>query len=50
MSIPGAPALQTGQTLYVTEIFFTFTPATGVGALTKSAVSFPSTLYDIAYM
>jgi len=49
INITGAPALQTGQSLYVTEIFYTFTPATGIGALTNNAVGFPATLYDVAY-
>jgi hypothetical protein len=44
-----APALQAGVSLYVTEIFYTFTPLTGVGALTNGAVGFPSVLYDVAY-
>jgi TadE-like protein len=47
--IAGAPALQTGQKLYTTEIFYSFTPATGIGAMTNNAVGFPTQLYDIAY-
>jgi Flp pilus assembly protein TadG len=38
-----------GQTLFVTEIFYTFSPATPIGTLTSSVVSLPSTLYDVAY-
>jgi hypothetical protein len=49
VDITGAPALQTGQWLYTTEIFYSFTPATGIGALTNGAVGMPSVLYDIAY-
>jgi TadE-like protein len=49
VSITGAPALQTGQSLYVTEIFYSFTPATGIGALTNNTVGFPSVLYQVAY-
>jgi hypothetical protein len=49
INIAGAPPLQTGQSLYVTEIFYSFQSATGIGALTNNAVGFPSVLYDIAY-
>jgi Flp pilus assembly protein TadG len=48
-TLVGAPALQTGQKLYTTEIFYSFAPATGIGALTNSAVGFPTQLYNIAY-
>jgi Flp pilus assembly protein TadG len=47
--IAGAPALQTGQKLYSTELFYTFSPATGIGALTNGAVGLPTQLYDVAY-
>ncbi len=47
--IAGAPALQTGQKLYSTEIFYTFAPATGIGALTNGAIGLPTKLYDVAY-
>jgi hypothetical protein len=47
--LAGAPALQTGQKLYATEIFYSFAPATGIGALTNGAIGFPTQLYDIAY-
>ena len=41
--------VQDGQTIFVTEIYYTFTPATGIVALTKNAVNLPSTLYGSAY-
>ncbi|MGC2444426.1 TadE/TadG family type IV pilus assembly protein [Candidatus Binatus sp.] len=41
--------LQNGQTVYITEVFFAFSALTPIGALTNSAVSFPSTLYNAAY-
>jgi Flp pilus assembly protein TadG len=47
--IAGAPALQTGQKLYSTEVFYSFSPATGIGAMTNGAVGLPTQLYDIAY-
>ncbi len=47
--IAGAPALQTGQKLYTTEIFYSFSPATGIGAMTNNAIGFPTQLYNIAY-
>ena len=37
------------RTIFVTEIFYTFTPATGIVALTKNAINLPSTLYGSAY-
>jgi len=49
VTLSGAPGLQTGQYLYVTEIFYSFTPLTPIGKLTGSAVNMPSVLYDIAY-
>lgn len=48
VNITGAPPLQNGQNLYVTEIFYSFQPATGIGALTNKAVGFPAVLYDFA--
>jgi len=44
-SIPGAPGLEDGQLMYVTEIFYSFTPITPLG----KSVGIPTTLYDIAY-
>ena len=49
VTLPGAPGLQSGQYLYVTEIFYAFTPLTPIGKLTNAAVGMPSQLYDIAY-
>lgn len=40
---------QSGQTVFVTEVFYTFTPATPIGALTRNVISLPSQLYDSAY-
>ena len=45
VSIAGAPLIQVGQTMYVTEIFYGFTPATPLG----KSVGIPTKLYDIAY-
>ena len=40
---------QNGQTLFVTEIFYTFTSITPIQTLTNSVISLPTTLYDSAY-
>jgi len=48
-SLTTAPGLQSGQYLYVTEIFYAFAPLTPIGKLTNAAVGMPSQLYDIAY-
>src|SRR5277367_481365 len=45
VKIPGAPLIQVGQTMYVTEIFYGFTPATPLGR----SIGIPAQLYDIAY-
>jgi len=41
----GIPAA--GQTSYVTEVFYQFTPVTPIGSLLKLAL--PTTMYDVAY-
>jgi hypothetical protein len=38
---------QSGQSIYVAEVFYPFRPLTPVGNLLK--VAMPSTLYDAAY-
>jgi Flp pilus assembly protein TadG len=42
-----AIVLNAGQTLYVTEIFYSYSPMTPVGGLLKTNLA--STLYDAAY-
>ncbi len=44
-----AAALQANQTLYVTEIFFTYTAVTPIGALLRNSTILPAQLYDAAY-
>jgi TadE-like protein len=44
-TITGAPGLEDGQLMYVTEIFYSFTPITPLGR----KVGMPTTLYDVAY-
>jgi Flp pilus assembly protein TadG len=41
--------LQSGQTVYVTEIYFQFTPITPVSTLALGAISMPSMIYDAAF-
>jgi Flp pilus assembly protein TadG len=44
-TITGAPGLEDGQLMYVTEIFYSFTPITPLG----KSVGMPTALYDVAY-
>ena len=48
-TLPAASAsiLQNGQTIYVTEVFYTFQPITPIGQFLK--IVMPSTLYEVAY-
>jgi Flp pilus assembly protein TadG len=39
--------LQAGQTLYVTEVFYSYTPMTPIGSFLKTSLA--STLYESAY-
>jgi Flp pilus assembly protein TadG len=47
MPTSAASALQLGQTLYVTEIFYSYRPITPIQNLLK--ILMPSTLYQVAY-
>jgi Flp pilus assembly protein TadG len=49
VSLPGAPGLQNGQYLYVTEIYYAFKPITPIGRLTIDSIGMPSILYDTAF-
>lgn len=44
-----AHALQSGQSLYVTEVFYSFSAVTPVGGFLKTVNALPSQLYDAAY-
>jgi Flp pilus assembly protein TadG len=48
-TIPAAAAatIQSGQTLYVTEVYYSFAPITPIGRLTP--IIMPSKLYEAAY-
>ena len=45
VTVPPIPPA--GQTVYVTEVFYTFSPITPIGKF--MSIVFPSTLYDVAY-
>jgi Flp pilus assembly protein TadG len=47
MPAAASGTLQPGQTIYVTEVFYTFQPITPIGNLT--GIVMPSTLYESAY-
>jgi Flp pilus assembly protein TadG len=42
-------SIQSGQTIFITEIFYTFAALTPIGTMTSSAVQMPSTLYNASY-
>lgn len=42
-------ALQSGQTLYITEVFYKFATITPIGSLLNNSNILPSQLYDAAY-
>jgi Flp pilus assembly protein TadG len=42
-------SIQNGQTIFVTEIFYGFTPVTPIGGITNNAINMPATLYNSAY-
>jgi len=48
-TVPAASStiLQDGQTMYITEVFYTFAPITPVGKMLNFVM--PSTLYQVAY-
>lgn len=46
-STAGTGIPQPGQTVYATEVFYTYEPLTPVGSLLQ--VAMPTTLYDVAY-
>jgi Flp pilus assembly protein TadG len=46
-STTGTGIPQLGQTVYATEVFYTYQPLTPVGSLLQIAM--PTTLYDVAY-
>ncbi len=42
-----APMLQSGRTIFVTEVYYSYTPITPIGNI--SSIVMPSTLYEAAY-
>lgn len=44
-----AAALQSGQSLYITEIYYIYTPITPIGSLVNNTKLLPAQLYDAAY-
>lgn len=48
-NVPAAAAtmLQPGQTIYITEVFFSYSPITPIGNFVSMVM--PSTLYEVAY-
>jgi Flp pilus assembly protein TadG len=42
-------SLQNGQTVFITEVFYSFSPVTPIGAMTNSVINMPATLYNAAF-
>jgi hypothetical protein len=47
MPSSASTVLNAGQTLYVTEVFYSYSPMTPIGGFLKTSLA--STLYDVAY-